>query len=81
VTIAIFVYISEANVSLGALMSGRIRSPAIFIYVLRHLIKMLKLRIFTPRDSLGPRLSAIFVNILHHLFTYKRINLGLFTPR
>jgi len=51
---------------LGSIMSTIIRSPAIFVYILRH-------------EVIDP--AAIFVYILRHLFTYQRLKLGLFTPR
>jgi len=43
VTSAIFVFISEAKVRLGAILSSISRSSAMFVYVLRHLFTRLKL--------------------------------------
>ena len=81
VTIAIFVYISEVKVRIGAILSTIIRSAAIIVYIIRHLFthQSLKFRFVYTTWPPGARSAAIFVYILRHLFTYQRLNLGLFT--
>jgi len=88
VTSAIFVYISEAKVRLGAILSSISRSSAMFVYVLRNLFTSCEKRhiclhttsfVYNVKVRLGAiqsgvsRSSAMFLYVLRHLLTMLKL--------